>query len=466
MSFTEPRFLIFLFVVLLLYWPLRRAKLQNGILLLASYIFYGWVQAWFPVLLVVETVLSYLLLRQLVRSSRHRQVLFYLCLAVNLIPLLFFKLGSVIVPWLGLQLPFGAAASTTFDSGWLIPVGISFYTFKLISHTVDTFHRPQDINFLNYALYIAFFPQINSGPIDRATRLLPQFQTARRWKMDHLKAALPLLVMGLVKKMVIANNIAHLVDQVFQLEAPSKLMLFAGAAAYALLILADFSAYTDLSRGIALLLGIETSQNFKSPYLAVSPGDFWNRWHITLSEWLRTYIYFPLSRKWQKQYRTQNTLFVWLLPPLITMLVSGFWHGTGWNFLLWGAYYGLLIALYQKLGLATPRQLDRTWKRILAWVIMFNLMLFGWLIFRSSDLAWLARGLFSSPWGVTGRAAIASLSVLSQVLLYTLPLGLKWLADRGAPRFAVLQPLYYSLALVLLVIFSSVQASDFIYFQF
>jgi alginate O-acetyltransferase complex protein AlgI len=451
MSFTEPVFLIFLLAVLALYWPLRSARFQNGVLLLASYVFYGWVQLWFPVLLAGETLFSYLLLKQLVRSTRHRQIFFYLCLAVNLIPLLLFKVGPVFAP---------------LNSGWLIPIGISFYTFKLISFTIDTARRPREINFLNYALYIAFFPQINSGPIDRATRLFPQFETVRCWRMDHLKSALPLLVMGLVKKMVIANNISHVVDQVFQLENPSKLMLYAGAAAFALLILADFSAYTDLSRGVALLLGIETSPNFNFPYLALSPTDFWNRWHITLSEWLRTYIYFPLSRKWKQQHRPQNSIFIWLLPPLITMLVSGLWHGTGWNFLLWGAYYGLLIALYQRFGLATPRQLNRNWKRLFAWAVMFHLILFGWLIFKSGDLSWLARGIFNAPWGITGRAAIAPLSVLSQVLVYSLPLGLKWLADLGFPRFPVLRPAYFSLALVLLVIFSSAQAGDFIYFQF
>jgi len=465
MAFTEPTFLFYFLIVLLLYWSLRSTKLQNGFLLLASIVFYGWVQPWLPVLVAVEILFSYLLLKQLVRASRHKQAYYYFCLAVNLLPLLFFKFGPVVVPGVAF-LSTGSIAPGPIESDWIIPVGISFYTFKLISYTIDIAHRPQSINFLNYALYIAFFPQINSGPIDRAARLLPQFQTTRIWKMDYLKSALPLLVMGLVKKMIIANSISHLVDQIFQLDAPSKLMLYAGAAAYALLILADFSAYTDLSRGIALLLGIETSVNFKFPYLALSPSDFWNRWHITLSEWLRTYIYFPLSRKWQRRYRSHSSIFVWLFPPLITMLVSGIWHGTGWNYLLWGAYYGLLIALYQKLGLASPQSLTRTWQRLLAWMVMFNLILFGWLIFKSSDLNWLARGFFSAPWGVTGTAIIAPLSALSQVLLYSLPLGVKWLVDQGTPRFPVLQPLFYSLALALLVVFSSAQASDFIYFQF
>ncbi len=295
--------------------------------------------------------------------------------------------------------------------------------------------------------------------------LLPQIEAPRLWKPELLYNAWPLIVFGFFKKIVVADSLKVIVDQVFSLNQPGGLLLIAGSLAFTVQILADFSAYTDLARGFALLLGFETSENFRQPYLSLTPTEFWNRWHITLSTWLRDYVFFPTRRALM---RSRLRLPDWLLqsiPPLVTMFVSGLWHGAGWTFVVWGLYYGVLISLYQIAGIRGNWSPASWWGRGLAWLVMFSLIVFGWSIFRAPSLSWLGHALFGSPFIKAPEEMITALIVLSMAFFYALPLWIKGAVDRFA-RDGWLQAAYFALASVAVLIYLGSGSPDFIYFQF
>ncbi len=206
-------------------------------------------------------------------------------------------------------------------------------------------------SFIDFALYVSFFPQLVAGPIERPQKLLPQIESQRTWKAELFYNAWPLILMGLFKKLVIADSIGSITQRIFHVDEPTTLLAIAGALGFTVQILADFSAYTDLSRGVAYLLGFQTSENFNSPYLSLTPTDFWNRWHMTLSFWLRDYIFFPTRRYLLGKQKRVPAWLIQSLPPMVTMLISGIWHGAGWTYLLWGGMYGLLIVVYQSIGM-------------------------------------------------------------------------------------------------------------------
>jgi D-alanyl-lipoteichoic acid acyltransferase DltB (MBOAT superfamily) len=287
----------------------------------------------------------------------------------------------------------------------------------------------------------------------------------RKWKSSYFASAWPLIVMGLFKKIVVADTLNSIVERVFSLQEPSKLLVLAATLGFTLQILADFSAYTDLSRGLAWLLGFETSENFRQPYLALTPSEFWNRWHITLSSFLRDYIFFPLRRALLKR----KTLPGWLVqsvPPLVTMTVSGIWHGAGWTYLAWGIYYGVLIVAYQSAGVQGDWKSASGVKRGGAWLLMFSLIVFGWLLFRAPTLGWVGKVLFQFPWLGTSQDWVIILVVLSMVLAYAAPLVLKLLLDRSIKNDSWWHAAFYAALTITTVLYINSSNPDFIYFQF
>jgi D-alanyl-lipoteichoic acid acyltransferase DltB (MBOAT superfamily) len=321
-------------------------------------------------------------------------------------------------------------------------------------------------NLVDFALFVAFFPQIMAGPIDRVRSLMPQIQQPRGWKGENFYSAWPLLVMGLFKKFVIADNVTVIVDKIFGLNSPSIVLLLVGGLGFTLQVLADFSGYTDLARGIAFLLGFKTPQNFNSPYLSITPTDFWNRWHMTLSSWLRDYLFNPLRRWLLKHGHCASSLLTWLIPPLVTMLASGLWHGAGWNYIAWGLYYGLLIVIYQRAGLGGSWKPAGWLKRGLAWLVMFSLIVFGWLLFRSPGLAWLGNVFLHSPFANSPDDLAVSLAYLSMIAFYSLPLMLKMILDRFLNKSVWGQAVFYAVAAVVIIVYINSASPDFIYFQF
>jgi alginate O-acetyltransferase complex protein AlgI len=468
MLFHSLDFVVFLLVVLALYWSVG-LRAQNVLLLAASYFFYGYVHPWFLILLAGTTLVDYAAALAMGRFPEHKRLLLGLSLTSNLGVLGFFKY-------------FGFFVDAVFDAltalGWhvqapllsiVLPVGISFYTFQSLSYTIDVYRgrlAPR-ANVIDVALFLSLFPQLVAGPIERATHMLPQVENPRRFDPGAASQALVLMTWGFFKKLVIADNVGVLADKVFGLASPGFVLLWVGVLAFAVQIYADFSAYSDIARGSARLLGFELMKNFDHPYLSQTPSEFWRRWHISLSTWFRDYVYIPLGGNRGSAARHRLNLF-------LVFLLSGFWHGASWNYLLWGAYHGVLLIGYQWLGERAPVLFTSKALTLPRWALMFGLTLLGWLLFRETDVAQLARDLTLRPGSDTPAQLKAAGHLLGLVSLYALPLviddALSVLGAYRAPeptlRTAALQGASVALLVVAIAFLHIDVASDFIYFQF
>jgi D-alanyl-lipoteichoic acid acyltransferase DltB (MBOAT superfamily) len=362
-----------------------------------------------------------------------------------------------------------------WQPGWttlniILPVGISFYTFQTLSYTVDVWRgrTTPTGDFITYATYLAFFPQLVAGPIERSHDLLPQLQKPAVWDTGNFHRGLRLILVGLFKKVFVADNCALLADYAFDprtaLNAPWALL---GVGAFAFQIYGDFSGYSDIARGSARLLGIHLTHNFHFPYFARGPSEFWRRWHITLSSWFRDYVYIPLGGNRHGRLRTLRNL-------ALTMLLAGLWHGANWTFALWGAYHGLLLILYR--ALAPLRRLAEDaapgpFRAATGMALMGLLTLAGWVIFRSQDIgqmagwfAALARGAGAGEADWAGPARWLLFHVAPLLVLQVATWRHRDEVEIGHSPW-VLRGVTYSL-LFLLVATSAVSDQEFIYFQF
>ncbi|MCI5145541.1 MAG: MBOAT family protein [Candidatus Electrothrix sp. AR3] len=303
MIFTSFTYLLFFLIVFTVYWGLQKRKLQNFLLLIVSYIFYGWITPWFCLLIAASTLIDYFCGLKMVAFPEHKKKFLALSLLANLGMLGVFKYFNFFYTNLGALLTKLGLEYHPDVLQLALPVGISFYTFQTLSYSIDIYRgqlAPRK-NFIDFALFVSFFPQLVAGPIERAKSFLPQVEQARVWSWKSFDRAWPLILTGFFKKLVIADNIAFYADKVFMLQSPSPLLLAAGTFAFSIQIYADFSGYTDIARGTARLFGFELMRNFHFPYFALSPSDFWQRWHISLSSWIRDYIYIPLGGSRQKK---------------------------------------------------------------------------------------------------------------------------------------------------------------------
>jgi D-alanyl-lipoteichoic acid acyltransferase DltB (MBOAT superfamily) len=335
-------------------------------------------------------------------EARRRTSFLLLSLGTNLALLGFFKYYNFFTDSAAAML-----GLVGVQPGWtllhiILPVGISFYTFQTLSYTVDVYRQrlAPTGDFITYATYLSFFPQLVAGPIERSTALLPQLQTPSAWDAGNFHRGLRLILIGLFKKVFVADNCALLAGYVFDdnppLNAPWALL---GVTAFAFQIYGDFSGYSDIARGSARLFGIHLSHNFHFPYFATGPSDFWQRWHITLSSWFRDYVYIPLGGNRGGAGRT-------LVNLLATMLLAGLWHGANWTFVLWGAYHGLLLIAYRlcnPLSALERNDARAPWRTASAVALMFGFTLIGWVIFRSQSPAQMAAWFMALPnWASTG----------------------------------------------------------------
>jgi len=408
MLFNSAEFLRFFAAFLLLYWLVRsNLRGRNLLILLASYVFYGSWNYKLLALIWVSTLLDYLVGLALGKTSSRpaRRWLLLASLAGNLSILGFFKYYNFFAE--SLQ-ALGERLGWSFHPAYLdvlLPVGISFYTFQTLSYTIDIYRgtlRPTR-NLLDFAAYVAFFPQLVAGPIERASQLLPQFSTPRRITKGMVEEGLWLCIWGMFKKVVIADNLAPLVDLVFD---PSLSVggteIVCGTVAFALQIYCDFSGYSDLARGMARFLGFDIMVNFDRPYTATNIQEFWRRWHISLSTWLRDYLYISLGGNRGGRLRTGRNL-------MLTMVLGGLWHGAAWHFVLWGALHGTGLILHRIWSTWTRSSAPKTGsaRRVAGWMLTMGLVLYGWLLFRATSLDQvlsMSRALFEShpqPWTPT-----------------------------------------------------------------
>ena len=457
MRFDSLVFPVFLALVALAHAPLRSVRAQNLFLLLCSYTFYGWIDPRFCLLIGFSTAVDFLVARAMATPGAHRGGLLWLSVVTNLGLLGTFKyldffLENVAnaVSTLGFQ-----AYPTSLNL--LLPIGISFYTFQSIGYTLDVYKKRIEPcrDPVRFALFISFFPQLVSGPIERAARILPQLEKRRIWSSTNLRAALPLLLRGWTLKLVVADGLAPHVDRVFALANPGQALLAAGTIAFSLQILADFSAYTDLARGSAKLLGIELVENFRRPYSAISPSHFWRRWHISLSLWFRDYVYIPLGGSRQSRARLGGSL-------LLTLGLAGAWHGAAWNFLAWGLLHGLALIVAHCIGWNAAWNPKNTRQAVLGWAATALIVGVGWAMFRAPSLSWLLSSLVSrsqSP-EVFGAAVLLLVVCGAHSLFWLLEY---WSQQRPTP---LIQGAFSAVCVLACLLLAPELRGDFLYFRF
>ena len=448
---------------------------QNLWLLLCSYIFYG---AWdwrFLSLIWISTIVDYFVALRLdttrddPEAARKRWLA--LSVIVNLGMLGFFKYCGFFVEEMNQLLTWIGISSSIPTLNIVLPVGISFYTFQTMSYTIDVY-RGQTTptrSFLDFALYVAFFPQLVAGPIERSTHLLPQILKPRIVQPGDFAEGLYLVLIGMFKKVVIADNMAEIVNGVFQspISELSGTECLLGVYAFAFQIYGDFSGYSAIARGVAKWLGFDLMVNFQLPYFAQSAREFWHRWHISLSTWLRDYLYIPLGGSKHGTLATYRNL-------MLTMFLGGLWHGAGWTFILWGILHGVMLCADRFLGLTTsvkPETARSLMMVVVRVIVTFHLVCLGWLLFRAENIgqAWDMLNLILFDFRVTNFALFGSVSIA----FYVVPLMayeywlLRWGdLDRLLKVDWRIRAAVYTYMAVMLLVFHSFVRHEFIYFQF
>ncbi|MCM1517986.1 MAG: MBOAT family protein [Pseudoflavonifractor sp.] len=469
MNFNSIEYAIFLPLVFIIYWYAlgNRLRLQNLFLLAVSYLFYGWWDWRFLLLIVATTLSTYLTAiaasASVSRAGARRWTA--LNIVLNLGILVTFKyfnfFGENLTRLFNL---FGVALDwVTVDI--LLPVGISFYTFQAISYSIDVYRRdiPATRDIIGFATFVAFFPQLVAGPIERATQLLPQILAPRRWDYGEAVIGMRQILWGLAKKIAIADFCGSYATRIFsQPDYYSGSTLLLGAILFSFQIYGDFSGYSDIAQGSARLLGVRLMDNFRYPYQATSVADFWRRWHISLMTWLRDYVYIPLGGSRHGMDRT-------IVNIAVVFLLSGLWHGASWTFVLWGAWWALLMIAERLSGrVHRPLPADSSLRQLPRMILVFVLATIGWLIFRSQSVSELCTivSKICSPslleWA-TGFTPLVAVAIL---------LVVEWVGRRSSfPIERLPMPVWcrwaiYWVLLGVILWTTEDESAQFIYFQF
>lgn len=469
MTFASVDYALFLVAVLATYWVLP-TRGQNVLLLVASWAFYGWIHPAFLAVLGGVTVVSWACAVAVEARPERKRTWLALAAVATLGALAAFK-------YLGFFVDNAAAALGALGLSLsrpalelLLPVGVSFYTFQGLGYVADVFRGEVRArrDLAAVALFLAFFPQLVAGPIERAERLLGQIERPRRLAPERAESAIVLLAWGFFKKLVVADQLAFTVDRVFALRDASFPLLAVAVYAFALQIYADFSAYTDIARGSARLLGFELTRNFDTPYLATSPSDFWRRWHVSLTTFFRDYVYLPLAGPRPSAARAAAAL-------LATFGLSGLWHGAAWSYVLWGLYHGVLLLLER----LWTRSRAAAWVSGPAWSLpkgvgTFALVAIGLAIFRETGgIGWIAHHFVHVRLTVPAEDAYVARYLGVLALLYSAPI---WAWDaverlrRASPAPRPVPFAARAVAVPALVVATYVLAPDqplsFVYFAF
>ncbi len=382
MLFNSLEYAIFLPVVFIIYWMLPH-KYRWILLLVSSCYFYMSLDPRFIVLIAATTVVSYFaaLYIEKTLNDTYRKAALFTAVFVCLFILFLFKYFNFFSQTVTLLLSKLMIPVHPVTLKLMLPIGISFYTFKTLSYVIDVYRRkvPAEKHFGIYAVYVSFFPQLTAGPIDRPDRLIPQIREERYFDYDSISYGLKLMAWGFFKKLAIADAAAVYVDAAYaQLDACTGLDLFAAVILFTIQIYCDFSGYSDIAAGSAKLLGIDVTTNFRSPYFALSIKEFWSRWHISLSTWFRDYVYIPLGgNRCSKLKRDRNLL--------ITFLVSGLWHGADWTFIVWGGIHGIGQIIEDHLTVKDKKSNGRL-RKIISWIAVFAFCSMAWVFFRAESI--------------------------------------------------------------------------------
>jgi len=458
MLFQTLPFLVFFAVVYSVYLLVKRTRLRLPWLLASSYVFYAWLSPLYLIPLAYATVVDYFIAGRIEKGSRKRAWL-ALSIANDLAVLGFFKYAGFVAENVNLLFSSLHVPYTIPAPHYLLPAGLSFFLLQSIGYMIDVYRgtTKRETDFLAYATFVAFFPRLLAGPIERATHLLPQLHAEGRITSRDFTDGLSIFAVGYFKKVALADYLVLYVSQVYgapeQYQSPALLL---ATFLFAWQIYFDFSGYTDMARGIARMLGINLMLNFNNPYLAVSMGDFWRRWHISLSSWFRDYVYIPLGGNREGKLATYRNLF-------LTMVLSGLWHGAAWTFVLWGAVHAL--------GNFATRELERTpfyvrrLPTIVKQLFVFALVTFAWIFFRAESIgdAWMiVARIFTSGWA-NPRCPLPAIVLIAAVWCY------QYLYEsrlRAILEIRLVRIVLMILLLAYLVLTVPAEGQPFIYMQF
>ena len=479
MLFNSLDFAFFLPLVFAIYWILDRFKLkmQNAFLLLASYVFYGWWDWRFLSLIIVSSFIDFYIGINLAKTDHYnkRRFLLFLSIIVNLGFLGFFKYFNFFAENFASAFTFFGSEINPARLNIILPVGISFYTFQTLSYTIDVYRRKiiptNDI--IAFFAFVSFFPQLVAGPIERASNLLPQFYKKRSFNYENAIDGLQQILWGLFKKMVIADNCAEFANQIFNhSDAYSGSTLLLGAIFFSFQIYGDFSGYSDIAIGTARLFGFNLMKNFAFPYFSRDIAEFWRRWHISLSTWFRDYLYIPLGGSRVGKWSSIRNIF-------IIFLVSGFWHGANWTFIVWGglnALYFLPLFLLNRnrsnLDVVAANKFFPSIRELIKISITFGLTVLAWIFFRAESvnhaiaiiLEIFSSSLFEVP---SFRNVKKAVLVLLLIIVFVI---IEWIGRDQEYAIAALRRkrirwgIYYVLSMMIFLFGGNEQ--DFIYFQF
>ncbi|PLW92858.1 MAG: membrane-bound O-acyltransferase family protein [Marinilabiliales bacterium] len=468
--FNSGQFWLFFIVVLSVYAALYRNNFARTVFLLGFSLFFYYKSSGVFVLLLIGTLILVYILTRVMHRIQHKgrkKLVLGITVATALGFLGYFKYTNFFIESINAISGSNIGAADIF-----LPVGISFYTFQLLSYVIDVYRGDvaPEKDFLNYAFYISFFPQLVAGPIVRASKFLPQLKAKIKLDKVDLQAGFFLIMMGLFKKAVLADYVAQYNDIVF--DSPGNYSGFENLMAiygYTLQIYCDFSGYSDIAIGIGRMMGFDLGINFNKPYQATSITDFWRRWHISLSSWLRDYLYIPLGGNRKGKYRTYINLF-------ITMLLGGLWHGSSWKFVVWGGMHGVGLA-FDKLWTryVSPRLKKSVVRSVISWFITFHFVVFLWIFFRAKDFdtAWL---MISQVFGSMDWAYLMPFWDVRQLFVILLFVGfaIHAIPSQLFPKMEkiyvkshfILKALAFIVLIQLVIQLKSENVQPFIYFQF
>jgi D-alanyl-lipoteichoic acid acyltransferase DltB (MBOAT superfamily) len=478
MIFNSIDFAIFLPIVFVLYWFVcnKNINLQNILIVITSYVFYGWWDWRFLSLLLFSTIVDYTIGRNLKTENKQlkRKFLLWVSILVNLGLLGFFKYFNFFIDNFTNAFSYFGKEITVSSLNIILPVGISFYTFQTMSYTIDVYKKKIEPakDFIAFAAYVSFFPQLVAGPIERATHLLPQFHKERSFDYTKAVDGMRQILWGLFKKVVIADNCAEYANLIFNNPTGySGSTLVIGAIFFTFQIYGDFSGYSDIAIGISKLFGFNLMRNFAFPYFSRDIAEFWRRWHISLSTWFRDYLYIPLGG-------SHVSTIIKVRNTFIIFIVSGFWHGANWTFISWGAlnaiyFLPLLLTNNNRnnLEIVAKGKVFPTIKEFWAMLLTFGLTVFAWIFFRAENMG-QAINILSKIFSVS-IFKVPEIHPKSLLLLILFFVSLEWLGREG--QYAISQlglkwkspfkyAIYYSI--IVMIFWFGGKEQQFIYFQF